>query len=300
MADNGTSCSLGTCVTSCSVLPLIQLFTDLSTINWQASQWPNQQNCSTLHGAHSGNLSIAHVLQMQALFSVLTHCRCKCIAEGDEEQRQTLRTCKAYGEQESKSVKYTLLQALRLCTGRSAHRGSRGIALLFLDHGTRRGWGVSFTLRPLFTPGKDPLPIAQETGWAPGSVWTGAENLAPNGIRSPDRLARKESLYRLSYRAQTENKSMLQNNEEETTYKPSGGTGSERDWLYRMSRVLSKTLVRGSGGEKKKWRNSIKISRSDSRFKFLKSKDVSKTEFVFKIEGARRMALIPSDKIVRT
>jgi hypothetical protein len=31
------------------------------------------------------------------------------------------------------------VQALRLCTGRTAHRGSRGIALPFLDHGTRRG-----------------------------------------------------------------------------------------------------------------------------------------------------------------
>jgi len=30
-------------------------------------------------------------------------------------------------------VKYTLVQALRLCTGRTAHRGSRGIALLFHD-----------------------------------------------------------------------------------------------------------------------------------------------------------------------
>ena len=38
-----------------------------------------------------------------------------------------------------KKVKYTLVQALRLCTGRTAHRGSRGIALLFLDHGTRKG-----------------------------------------------------------------------------------------------------------------------------------------------------------------
>ena len=36
-------------------------------------------------------------------------------------------------------VKVTLVQALRRCTGRTAHRGSRGIALPFLDHGTRRG-----------------------------------------------------------------------------------------------------------------------------------------------------------------
>jgi hypothetical protein len=36
-------------------------------------------------------------------------------------------------------VKCTLVQALRLCTGRTAHRGSTGIDLPFLDHGTRRG-----------------------------------------------------------------------------------------------------------------------------------------------------------------
>jgi hypothetical protein len=49
-------------------------------------------------------------------------------------------------------------------------------------------------------PGNDPVPIVQEAGWAPGPVWTGAENLAPTGIRSPDRPDRSESLYRLSYR----------------------------------------------------------------------------------------------------
>jgi len=30
-------------------------------------------------------------------------------------------------------------KALRLCRGLTAHRRSRGIAVLFLDHGTRRG-----------------------------------------------------------------------------------------------------------------------------------------------------------------
>jgi hypothetical protein len=79
-----------------------------------------------------------------------------------------------------KKVKCTLVQALRLCTGRTAHRGSRGIALLFHDHGTGKGWGVSITTWSLFTPGKDPVPIVQKAGWAPGPVWTGAENLAPH------------------------------------------------------------------------------------------------------------------------
>jgi hypothetical protein len=32
-------------------------------------------------------------------------------------------------------------KALRLCTGRTAYRASRGIALPFLDHGTRRDEG---------------------------------------------------------------------------------------------------------------------------------------------------------------
>jgi len=36
--------------------------------------------------------------------------------------------------------------------------------------------------------------------WASGPVWRGAENVArPSGIGSPDRPARNESLYRLSY-----------------------------------------------------------------------------------------------------
>jgi hypothetical protein len=46
----------------------------------------------------------------------------------------------------TKEVKCTLVQALRLCTGRTAHRRSRGIALLLYDHGTRRGEGQSHTL----------------------------------------------------------------------------------------------------------------------------------------------------------
>ena len=69
---------------------------------------------------------------------------------------------------------------------------------LLLRSALRRGWVVSTTSWPLY-PGKDPVPIVQEAGWAPGPVWTDAENLAPTGIRSPDRPARSESLYRLSY-----------------------------------------------------------------------------------------------------
>jgi len=41
---------------------------------------------------------------------------------------------------------------------------------------------VSVTPVPLFTPGKDLVPILQEAGWAPGPVWKSAENLAPPGF----------------------------------------------------------------------------------------------------------------------
>ena len=66
--------------------------------------------------------------------------------------------------------------------------------------GTRRGWVVSSTPRPHFTPRKDPVPILQEAGWAPGPVWTGGKS-RPHWDMIPDRPARSQSLYRLSYRA---------------------------------------------------------------------------------------------------
>ena len=57
-----------------------------------------------------------------------------------------------------------------------AQRVGRGIALLFHDRGTRRGWVASSTPRPHFTPGKDPVPILQEARWAPGPLWTGGKS----------------------------------------------------------------------------------------------------------------------------
>ena len=97
-------------------------------------------------------------------------------------------------------VKCTLVQALRLCTGRTAHRESRGIALPFHYHGTRGCEGSASRPGRSLPPGNTRCTV-QETGWAPGPVWTGAENLTPTGIRSPDRPARSQSLYRLSYPA---------------------------------------------------------------------------------------------------
>jgi hypothetical protein len=80
----------------------------------------------------------------------------------------------------------------------------RGIALLFHDRGTRRGCVVSSTPRPHFTPGKDPVPIMQEAGWAPGPVWTGGKS-RPHGDSIIDRTARSQSLCRLNYPTRTIN-----------------------------------------------------------------------------------------------
>jgi hypothetical protein len=48
-------------------------------------------------------------------------------------------------------------------------------------------------------PGKEPVPTVYGAGWAQRLVRTGVEYLAPTGIRSPDRPARSEYLYQLSY-----------------------------------------------------------------------------------------------------
>jgi len=67
-----------------------------------------------------------------------------------------------------------------------AQRVDRGITLFFHDRGTRRGWVVSSTPRSHFTPGKDPVPIVLEAGWAPGPVWTGGKS-RPHRDSIPDR-----------------------------------------------------------------------------------------------------------------
>jgi hypothetical protein len=78
---------------------------------------------------------------------------------------------------------------------------SRGIAVLCFYTSALEGGERSVSPWPLSTPGKDLAPIVQEAGWAPEPVWTGAENLTPTGIRSPDSPACSQSLYRLSYPA---------------------------------------------------------------------------------------------------
>ena len=61
-------------------------------------------------------------------------------------------------------VKCTLVRALRLCTGRTAHRGSRVIALLFLDHGSRSGEGSASRPGRSLPPGKTRYPLYRRLG----------------------------------------------------------------------------------------------------------------------------------------
>lgn len=59
------------------------------------------------------------------------------------------------------------------------------------------GAEVWFTLS--LTSVMDGVPIVQEACQAPGMVWTGAENLNPTGIPSPDSTACNKLLYKLRY-----------------------------------------------------------------------------------------------------
>ena len=54
-------------------------------------------------------------------------------------EHNTYQLLYIYSIHHDKKIKFTLVQALRLCTGRAAQTGSISIALLFLDYGVRNG-----------------------------------------------------------------------------------------------------------------------------------------------------------------
>ena len=100
------------------------------------------------------------------------------------------------------TVKCTLVQALRLCRGRTAHRGSPGIVLPFHDHGTGKGEGSASRPGRSLPPGKTRYPLYRRLGGPQGrSGQVRKISPPPTGIRPPDRPARRQSLYRLSYQA---------------------------------------------------------------------------------------------------
>ena len=78
---------------------------------------------------------------------------------------------------------------------RTCHEGSEGEQMYSSSHSLTStlevgGWSTPRSGR--FSHRKDPVPIVQEAGWAPGTVWTGVENLASTGIRSPNRPGRSK------------------------------------------------------------------------------------------------------------
>jgi len=73
---------------------------------------------------------------------------------------------------------------------------SRGITLLFLGPSALDGMGSHPHAPVASNPGKDPVPIVQEAGWAPGPVWTGGKSrLHRDSITDRPALIQ----YRLSY-----------------------------------------------------------------------------------------------------
>ena len=94
-------------------------------------------------------------------------------------------------------VKCTLGQALRLCTGSTAHRGSRCIALLFHDHATRRGEGSASRPGRSLPRGESRYPLYRRLGGPQGRSGQVRKISHPTGIRSPDRPAHSQTLYRL-------------------------------------------------------------------------------------------------------
>jgi len=145
-------------------------------------------DCTNMHVINSQRTQLLSLFDRLCYSSDLSMCilspirDCKCLAIFERWRRNT-------GVR--KKVKWSSYMP------GVAQRVGRGIALLFHDRSTRRGWVVSSTPRPHFTPGKDPVPILQDAGWAPGPVWKGGKS-RPHRDSIPDRPVHSQSLYRLS------------------------------------------------------------------------------------------------------
>ena len=81
------------------------------------------------------------------------------------------------------------------------HAGPQGeqrySSTLFQDLRNQKGWG-KLHAPAASTLGKDPVPIVQEAGWTSGPVWPSGNSLLHRDS-IPDRPARSQSLYQLSY-----------------------------------------------------------------------------------------------------
>jgi hypothetical protein len=81
-------------------------------------------------------------------------------------------------------VKCTLVQALRFCTGRTAHRGSRGTAVPFHDHGIRSGEGLAARPGRSLPSGKPRYPLYRKLGGPQVRSGQVRKISPPTGIRS--------------------------------------------------------------------------------------------------------------------
>jgi hypothetical protein len=79
-------------------------------------------------------------------------------------------------------VKCTFVQALKLCTGRTAYMGSRGIALPFHDHSTRRGEGSASRPGRSLPPGKTWYPLYSRLGGPQGRSGQCRKSPSPPGF----------------------------------------------------------------------------------------------------------------------
>jgi len=100
-------------------------------------------------------------------------------------------------------VKCTPEQTLRLCTGRTANGGSRGIALLFLDHGTRRGEGSALRPGRSLPPGKNGYPLYGRLGGPQDRSGQVRKISSPSGFNPPtvQPVASRYTDYFLLYRS---------------------------------------------------------------------------------------------------
>jgi hypothetical protein len=67
-------------------------------------------------------------------------------------------------------------------TGLNRPRGRVEVWLYSFLTSALEGGGWSASRPGRFTPGKDPVLIVQEAGWASGPVWSCAKNFAPPGF----------------------------------------------------------------------------------------------------------------------
>ena len=146
-------------------------------------------------------LSLSLCLTLLTVIPLGQHCtmfslriwRFKAIHFANESLRYSCRHKMATEINKNVKVKFFLEQAA------VAYRGSRCIALLLLQPRCLTGVGGQRHAPAALPPGKTRYPLYRRLGGPQGRSGRVRKISPPTGIRSLDRPARSESLYRLSY-----------------------------------------------------------------------------------------------------